>query len=126
MSDEKTFKIVNGDISDGFHTFDELYEHRIRLFITLCKKIQKHRYYGDARNRFGDEMIVWCSTKHSDGSSFGDWFVLGINKQEGKQITYHIPARYWEEVTEFADILKKAPKWDGHTPEDVLERLANF
>ena len=69
---------------------------------------------------------MWCSTKHSDGSSLGDWFVLGINKQEGKQITYHIPARYWEEVTEFADILKKAPKWDGHTPEDVLERLANF
>ena len=24
----KIFKIVDGDMSDGYHTFDELYEHR--------------------------------------------------------------------------------------------------
>ena len=36
MSD-KTFTIKNGDISDGYHTFDELYEHRIALFITLAR-----------------------------------------------------------------------------------------
>lgn len=32
----KIFKIVDGDMSDGYHTFDELYEHRCLLFINLC------------------------------------------------------------------------------------------
>lgn len=112
-----------GSISDGYHTFDELYEHRIILYIALCKKIQRFKYSGDQRNQFGDEKIVWASTKHHDGSKFEDWFILGINKEKGKQITYHIPAKYWSEVCEFADVLKKAPKFDGHTAQDVLERL---
>lgn len=32
----KKFEIVGNDISDGYHTFDELYEHRCLLFINLC------------------------------------------------------------------------------------------
>lgn len=32
----KTFKIQNNDISDGYHTFDELYEHRVLLYLNLC------------------------------------------------------------------------------------------
>lgn len=32
----KKFQIEGGDISDGYHTFDELYEHRCLLFIRLC------------------------------------------------------------------------------------------
>ena len=47
---------------------------------------------------------------------------MGINKDQGKQITYHIPISEWDR-TEFAETLDKAPKWDGHTPEDVINRL---
>ena len=35
---EKIFKIVNGDISDGYHTFDELYKHRCLLWICYVPK----------------------------------------------------------------------------------------
>jgi len=98
------------DISDGYHTFDELYEHRITLFIALCKKSQ-------------DFIVdVWRSQIHSDGSNYDGWFILGIGKETGKQITYHIPNSLWEE-TNFAETLKKAPEFDGHTPQDVLLRL---
>ena len=48
---------------------------------------------------------------------------MGIFKEKGKQITYHLPEKYWEEVSDFASVLEKAPEFDGHTPEDVLERL---
>ena len=51
---------------------------------------------------------------------------MGIGKEKGKQITYHLPARYWHEVCEFAEILEKAPEWDGHTSDDVLKRLASL
>ena len=42
---EKTFKIVNGDMSDGYHTFDELYEHRCLLFIVLCLQNKSRAFW---------------------------------------------------------------------------------
>ncbi len=116
-----------GLVSDGYHTFDELYDHRITLYIALCKRLQDFEYSGDARNlgKAFNHKRVWRSKKHSDGKicfGTGTQFVLGINSTEGKQITYHIPVERWNE-TEFAETLKKAPKYDGHTSDDVIERL---
>jgi hypothetical protein len=103
---EKTFKIVGDDMSDGFHTFDELYDHRIALYIALCKKTKG----------------VWRSRIQSDGGCYPGWFLLGIGTEAGKQITYHLPLKYWK-MTGFAQTKYKAPKWDGHTSADVLKRL---
>ena len=114
-----------GNLSDGYHTFNELYEHRHILYILLCKKIQKPKYSGDSRNIFGDEKIVWRSKKHADGTMYDGWFVMGINKDAEKQISYHLPLSKWDQ-TEFADTLKKAPIWDGHTSADVLKRLEEW
>jgi hypothetical protein len=111
------------NVSDGFHTFKELYEHRIRLFISLAQLLKRQENAIDYIPK--GESIVWCSTKHSDGSSVEDWFVLGIEKGQGRQITYHLPSRFWSEVCEFAEVLEIAPEWDGHTSEDVLKRLKN-
>ena len=96
---------------DGYHTFDELYEHRILLFIELCRRMNG---------------VVWCSVLHSDGSKYEDWFILGIHKGEGFQITYHLPSRYWDEVCDFAEVLEKAPKYDGHTSDDIIKRLSSL
>ncbi len=106
---------VGGLVSDGYHTFDELYDHRITLWIALCRSYRTH----GSRTMPPD---VWRSTLHSDGSAFDGWFVLGFGKQSGNQITYHIPISRWEE-TGFAETLDRAPKWDGHKPSDVIERL---
>ncbi len=111
--ENKTFKIKDGDMSDGFHTFDELYEHRVVLFIALCRKLRLESADWD----------IWCSLKHSDGSKYDGWFILGIWKEKEAQITYHLPEIYWSEVSDFAEVLDKAPEYDGHTPEDVIERL---
>ena len=104
------------EVFDGYHTFGELYEHRARIFIALCKKIQ------DAHT---DEEItppVYRSKKHSDGSSYEGMFVLGIYGDRGSQITYHLEMEYWRD-THFATDLERAPEWDGHSPKDVLNRL---
>lgn len=55
-------------------------------------------------------------------SKFDGWFVLGYGYIEGEQITYHLPLSKWDECN-FAKTLDKAPKFDGHTSEDVLERI---
>ncbi len=105
----------NGLISDGYHTFDELYDHRVALFIALCKELYHHPE--NDRN-----YPIWRSQLHSDGTSFDGWFILGICKGKGHQMTYHLPMSEWAE-TNFAETLEKAPEFDGHTPQDVLKRL---
>ena len=100
-------------ISDGYHTFDELYDHRITLYIALCRNL---------KDDLGDWRYVWRSQKHSDETNYDGWFLLGIGTEKGHQITYHIPNEQWEE-TNFATTLIKAPDFDGHTSADVLERI---
>lgn len=103
-------------ISDGYHTFGELYEHRITLWIALCKSLRKNNFY------------VWRSKRHFDGElAFGGtWFVLGVRKEKGKQMTYHLPIEKWKDTKFVRYTLDKAPEFDGHTPEDVLKRLKNI
>ncbi len=101
---------------DSYHTFDELYEHRIQLFMALCRYFIQGKASYDSRN-------VWRSKLHSDGSKFDGWFILGIAKEKGNQITYHLPNRYWNDCVKFSEELEKAPEFDGHTSDDVLNRI---
>lgn len=109
------------DASDGYHTFTELYDHRITLFIALAREVRLNDNLAEA---YGDGR-VWRSKRHSEGElcfGTGTQYVLGINKEKGEQITYHIPIERWDE-TDFAETLEKAPEWDGHTSDDALVRL---
>ena len=113
-------EVITENTSDGYHTFKELYDHRITLFITLCRWIEKHS--------MASHGYVWRSKRHSDGElcfGTGTQFVLGIGKSNGSQITYHIPIERWNE-TDFAETLETAPEWDGHTSDDVIQRLKNL
>lgn len=102
------------NMSDGYHTFKELYRHRDALFLNLCK----------------NRTDSWWSYNHSDGTPcFGGngWIIVGIGKTKGRQITYHMNTKeipYWEEKwkSRIREI-PKAHKWDLHTPEDVILRL---
>lgn len=111
MEDEKMFKIVGNDISDGYHTFGELYQHRCILYIALCKALHERPGYD-----------VWRTDTHSDGYVWDGWFILGIGLEEGEQITYHLPVEAWSKCS-FAVTLDSAPGWDGHSPFEVLQRL---
>ena len=92
-------------ISDGYHTFGELYDHRITLYLALCRT----------------RKDAWKSRVHSDGSRWPGWFIAGIGREPGKQITYHLPDARWDEATMPEE---DPPPFDGHRPEDVLKRLA--
>lgn len=94
-------------LSDGYHTFAELYEHRHALFAALCRSTREYS---------------WKSRLHSDGSSYHGWFIAGINEEKGEQITYHVPLKHWKAFD--VEELDKAPDFDGHTAKDVLRRLA--
>lgn len=105
-----------GKISDGYHTFDELYEHRIVNFIAVCRLLQLVPI----------PPSVWISKKHSDGSEWDGWFIMGIGTEPGEQISYHLPISKWDECYKIATWINHAPKWDGHTSADVLERLTKL
>ncbi len=97
-----------GEISDGYHTFNELYDHRCTLFLALMK---------------AHPTISWFSTKHDDGSKWDGWFIAGIKAPTG-DVTYHLPARMWSLACETgAAVLERGIRWDGHTPVQVVERI---
>lgn len=102
---------------DSYHTFGELYDHRITLYISLCAVLRLHT-----------NMEVWRSKRHSDGElcfGTGTQYILGIFSKTDEQISYHIPIERWDD-SNFAVTYDKAPKWDGHTSDDVITRLKNL
>jgi hypothetical protein len=89
-------------ISDGYHSFDELYFHRMILFSIICRKY---------RNK------AWKSLFHHDNTMFNDMFIVGINTPDG-QYTYHYNIKYWNYFLTIKT-LKNAPEYDGHKPENI-------
>ena len=94
-------------VSDGYHTFEELYLHRCLLFanFVLC-----HRE-------------ISFKTKLNDrGEQWDGWFICGMDTKYG-QITYHLPDNYWDLLPKVAE-QERNYGYDGHTSEDVANRLS--
>lgn len=116
----------NLEVSDGYHTMDELYDHRIELWIAICRiAAQFGKHFAGLDAAKAEVFQVWRSWEHADGSLFEGWFILGMGKKSGEQITYHIPAARWDDCL-WAEFRNSAPEWDGHSSADVLERLKNI
>ena len=99
----------NGNLSDGYHTYNDLYYQRCVLFATICNL---------------NKNISWKSKKHNDGKkcfNSDEWFIVGIDTPKGSY-TYHYEIKYWDmfEVQE----LEKGKFWDGHTEKDVDRLLS--
>lgn len=96
----KKFEIKDGDISDGYHTFDELYDHRCLLYVHICQ--------------INHKICSWRP-------DFEGWFVLYLNSFAG-QISYHVPNKYLPLVE---PIIPRNDNefFDGHKSPDVLRRL---
>ena len=96
------------DVSDGFHTFRQLYYQRMMLFATIVKQ---------------NKDKAWKSLRHEDGELcfVGGWFIVGIDTPEGSY-TYHYEDNFYSlfDCTE----LDRAKHWDGHTEEDVTRLLS--
>jgi hypothetical protein len=107
------------DVSDGYHTFDELYQHRHALFIALCK------IYDNYITPLQTRVKCWKSKLHHDGSMFEGQFILGMTITEFtgpmKEISYHLPLNLWTKINVIQ--LKNAPPYSGYTSDDVVRRL---
>lgn len=97
---------IDGDTSDGYHTFNELYHHRAVLFSVIVKAFPER---------------AWKSRKHHDGTMYDGMFIVGIDTPQG-QATYHYDVDpYWEMFA--CRELDRAPEWDGHTPAEAIARI---
>jgi hypothetical protein len=96
-----------GELSDGYHSFNDLYKHRAILSAIAFMKIP----------------YAWKSKVHDDGTMFDGMFIVGAPTPSG-MVTYHYDLEYWNLFK--VPTLPHAPHFDGHTPEDVLDRLTKF
>ena len=99
-----------GEVSDGYHTFNQLYHQRAVLFATIVKQ---------------NKEKAWKSWKHGDGKfcfdSNKEWFIVGVDTPEGSY-TYHYEKKYWD-MFDCVE-LEHGKFWDGHTEEDVTRLLS--
>lgn len=96
-----------GDVSDGYHTFNSLYNQRLYLWAALVKA------YKDK---------AWKTRRHSDGKPCfdGNWFLVGITTPAG-DYTYHYELKDWNLFD--CKVIDRAPEFDGHTDADVTRVL---
>lgn len=95
---------ISGETSDGYHTFNELYDHRCLLWINLILSKMPGPHY-------------WVK------DHFPDWDMLMMQTGFG-QISYHVPMKFRELYERKLPALSLGSHhWDGHTSKDVIERL---
>jgi len=103
-----------GQVSDGYHTFNELYEFR---------KLYNAALFNEWTHKRG--LNVHKSKRHSTGEDCfgGGWFIVMATLPTG-QISNHYELKDWDlfKIPEF----KMSDEWDGHTAQDVAERLEKF
>ena len=114
---ERIEKILNniGDFSDGYHTFNELYEYRKAYNAAFFNELAKQGL-----------CDVHKSKRHSDGNiPFDDenWFIVMAELPTG-QISNHYEMKDWD----LFDIPEKykANVYDGHSPQEAYERLVKY
>ena len=100
---------INGETSDGYHTFNELYHHRAVLFSVVVRNYPE---------------LCWKSKKHHTGDMYDGMFIVGINTPDG-QASYHYDIEPYWDMFECKE-LEFAPKWDGHTPDQAIERIGKL
>ena len=110
---EDNTKLDMGDVSDGYHTFNELYEYRLL-------------YNAAFFNSLGGKYDVHKSYRHSDGELCfgGGWFIVQAVLPGIGQISNHYELKDWDLFN--CQEVEKADEWDGHTPQDVIVRLREF
>ncbi len=124
-------------ISDGYHTFKELYEFRMLYNAALFNEWAKIPLYNEfkpelsLKQMFEDKTFVpqynvHKSWKHHDGELCfgGGWFIVSAMLPTGLIIN-HYKAEYWD-CFKVPETEKALFKFDRHTSNDVLNRLSAF
>jgi hypothetical protein len=102
-------------ISDGHHTFGELYEFRKMYNAVLFNEWASQEKYE-----------VHKSKKHYDGKTCfgGGWFIVVAVLPTG-QISNHYDIKDWD-LFQCEELEKAKYPFDGHTTKDVILRLSKL
>ncbi len=100
---------TTGQISDGYHTFDELYDHRYTLYVALM---------------LSHPELSWRTLLHDDGTSFDGWFVAGMSLPTG-DVSYHLPMSFWDKLS-VVETRERVLEFDGYTSQDVVKRISQW
>lgn len=128
-------------ISDGYHTFKELYEFRKMYNAALFNEWAKITpNYIETQNEYAKTTVMYNSLldgknvlynvhkswKHYDGELCfgGGWFIVSAMLPTGL-ISNHYEAKDWE-VFKIPEVEKALYEFDSHTGEDVLKRLSDL
>jgi len=100
------------NVSDGYHSFKELYEFRKMYNAVLFNEWFRNCKYD-----------VHKSIRHYDGELCfgGGWFIVIANLPTG-QISNHYELKDWD-LFQISEFTKAQFPFDGHTALDVLDRL---
>jgi len=124
----KEMEKVTEDTSDGYHTFKELYEFRKVYNAVLFNEWGKiyNGKFEEGIMDFKPKYDVHKSWKHNDGELCfgGGWFIVLAMLPSG-QISNHYKAGDWD-LFKIPEVEKAKYPFDGHTSEDVIERLLNL
>ena len=117
MNKEQAINILikgcdTNQISDGYHTFEELYEFRKIYNAALFNAWNERDFYR-----------VYKSKKHHDGELCfgGGWFIVIAELPSG-QISNHYEEKDWD-LFKIPEYPKALYEYDGHTTQDVIDRL---
>ena len=129
-----------GDLSDGYHTYDELYDFRKMYNAVLFNEWAKAEpSHFKVKNENGSTITlvynshfdkpllpkynVHKSWRHNDGELCfgGGWFIVSAMLPTGL-ISNHYKAEDWD-LFKIPEVEKALYEFDGHTSEDVLNRL---
>jgi len=123
---------VKEKLSDGYHSFEELYNFRkiynAVLFNEWGKDIGVPIIIGSNPNvkPINTKYHVHKSWKHYDGELCfgGGWFIVVAILPTG-QISNHYKAEDWD-LFQIPEVDKALYEFDGHSSQDVLERLKSL
>lgn len=126
-SDEKEI----GELSDGYHSFNELYAFRKMYNAALfnewaATKVWNPKWANEGQPFNHVKYDVHKSRRHHDGELCfdGGWFVVVAILPTG-QITNHYEMKDWD-LFQIPEEPRAKYKFDDHTSKDVLDRLSKL
>lgn len=135
IDESKKAGLDTNKLSDGHHTFEELYDFRMMYNAVLFNEWAKEEFWtydiemideskgivkSEARKEIG-KYNVHKSVKHNDGSSSEGWFIVCAMLPSGL-ISNHYKMEHWD-LFQILETEKALFEYDGHTGQDTLKRL---
>lgn len=99
------------ELTDGYHTMQDLYDHRRALTAALAAVAAPHSAYRTRHHHPTDTEPMHPG-----------YFLVSIHLPGQGEIRYHYPIQHWDDFAAVPEV-PYAAVWDGATPADNITRL---